>query len=348
MTRSIAELRDAGVVFTAEEAVAITQQLTAMLRDPHAGDLVQPPFGPPSADNVFLGDDGSVVCRGCRATPAVSEIGIFLESLLPAGSMRVPGALRYTIARALLNVDVPPFDSLDDLSRDLARHERGSRVDWICGVLARASGRQPAATTLVLVDRRRARPSESELRRALREADARLFEQLSPVIVQQIDVQPAQPRSMGAVAACLAAGVALMVAGEFMHHGRPPLDATQTMPPVVEPARPLQEPVEPAPRPEPIARVEPSAAADPERGAADPARGIIAVRDVPSPPARVRRTEPRRAPAKRSALRPAAVTTNPQATRRHLSGVEGEPGRGVLDRLRLGWLRGALAVRFEP
>ena len=41
-------------------------------------------------------------------------------------------------------------------------------------------------------------PSESELRRALREADARLFEQLTPVIVQQIDVQPAQPRSMGA------------------------------------------------------------------------------------------------------------------------------------------------------
>lgn len=346
MTRSIAELRDAGVVFTAEEAVAITQQLTAMLRDPHAGDLVQPPFGPPSAENVFLGDDGSVVCRGCRATPAVSEIGIFLESLLPAGSMRVPGALRYTIARALLNVDVPPFDSLDDLSRDLARHERGSRVEWVRGVLARAAG-QPATAPLVLVDRRRARPSESELRRALREADARLFEQLTPVIVQQIDVQPAQPRSMGALAACLAAGVALMVAGEFMHHGRPPLDATQTTPPVVEMARPLQPPVEQAPQPEPIARVEPSAAADPARGGADLARGIIVVRDVPSPPVRARRTEPRRAPAKRPAAPPAAATANPQATRRHVSGVEGEPSRGVLDRLRLGWLRGSLAVRFE-
>src|SRR3954469_18536122 len=229
MTRSIAELRDAGVVFTAEEAVAITQQLTAMLRDPHAGDLVQPPFGPPSAENVFLSDDGSVVCRGCRATPAVSEIGIFLDSLLPDGSMRVPGALRYTIARALLNVDVPPFDSLDDLSRDLARHERGPRAESVRGVLARAAGqRRPAPTTLGLVDRRRARPLETELRRAVRGGDARPFGQRPPahaplceqrprVIGQQTGVQPVPPRSTRAAAACLAAGVALMCTGEFMH-----------------------------------------------------------------------------------------------------------------------------------
>ena len=342
MTRSIAELRAAGVVFTADEAVAITQQLTVMLRDPHEGDLVQPPFGPPSAQNVFLSDDGSVVCRGCRATPAVSEIGIFLESLLPDGSIRVPGALRYTIARALLNVDVPPFDSLDELTRDLARHERGSRAEWVRGVLARAAGQRPAATTLALVDRRRTRPSESELRRALREADARLFEQQPPIIVQQIDVQPSPARSLGAAAAGLAAGVALMCAGEFMHSGRPPIAATQTAPAVVAPARPLQAAVDQAPRREPFPRVDPSAPAAP-----DPMRGIIAVRDVPSTPVRARRPEPRRASAKRIAVRPAAVTTDRATPPRHSSGVEGEPSRGVLDRLRLGWLRGALAVRFE-
>jgi hypothetical protein len=345
MTRSIAELRAAGVVFTASEAVAITQQLIAVLRDPHDGDLVQPPFGPPTPDNVFLGDDGSVVCRGCGATPAVSEVGNFLDSLLADGSIRVPGGLRYTIARALLNVDVPPFDSLDDLSRDLARHERGPRVEWVRGVLARAAGQRPE-TKLALVDRRRARPSESELRRALREADARLFEQRPPVIVQQIDVQPVPPRSLRPAAACLAAGVLLMCAGEFMHSRHAsalnqvegPIAATHTAAPIVEPARPAAAPADEAPRGESIASVQPPA----QRA---PARGIIVVRDVPSPPARALRSDPRRVSARRTAVRPAPATIRRQAPRPHFAATESEPSRGVLDRLRLGWLRGAFAAR---
>jgi hypothetical protein len=114
MSTSIAECRAAGVVFEADEAVAIAQQLITALRDPGNTDEVHTPYGPPSAENVFLEEDGSVACRGCRVTPVVSEIAIFLEDLLPPGSPRVPGGLRYTMARALLNVDVPPFDSLAD------------------------------------------------------------------------------------------------------------------------------------------------------------------------------------------------------------------------------------------
>src|SRR4029077_16747176 len=111
-------------------------------------------YGPPSADNVFLEDDGSVACRGCRMTPVVSEVAIFLEDLLPPGSPRVPGGLRYTMARALLNVDVPPFHSCEDFSRDLARHERGTRASLVRRALARV-GRPLGLAPVPVVDRRR-------------------------------------------------------------------------------------------------------------------------------------------------------------------------------------------------
>jgi len=196
MTRSIAELLASGITVKAEEAVAIAQQLIRSVRDRHDTDEARPPYGPPSAENVLLTDEGAVYCRACQTRPAVSEIGIFLESLLSHGSPRVPGGLRYTIARALLNVDVPPFDSLDDLSRALERHEHGRRADLVRGVLARADGEQPAAT-LALVERRK-RASASELRRALRDADARWFEHQrplprDPVIDLLPPAQPARP-----------------------------------------------------------------------------------------------------------------------------------------------------------
>ena len=44
----------------------------------------RPPFGPPSPDNVFLNGWIGGVPR-LRVTPAVSEVAIFLEKLLPAG-----------------------------------------------------------------------------------------------------------------------------------------------------------------------------------------------------------------------------------------------------------------------
>ena len=163
------------MILEADEAVAIAQQLIAALRDLRETDEVQPPYGPPSTENVFLKEDGTVLCRGCKATAEVSDIGHFLESLLPEGSPRVPGGLRYTIARALLNVDVPPFGSLDDFSRDLARHEFGDRAAAVRRALARY-GAVSAAAAVPRVDRRRQHASVTDLRRALREADARLFE----------------------------------------------------------------------------------------------------------------------------------------------------------------------------
>src|SRR6185295_18262602 len=171
-TASIAELQQAGVTLEAGEAVAIAQQLIQTLRHGDDGGAVEPPYGPPTAKNVFLNADGSVSCAACGTTPAISEIAIFLDALLPAGSPRVPGGLRYIIARGLLEVDVAPFDSIDEFSRALTRQERGPRDDVIRHLLRRAES-ACAAAAVAHADRRRARTTE--LRRALREADARLY-----------------------------------------------------------------------------------------------------------------------------------------------------------------------------
>src|SRR5690349_13818806 len=114
-TASVAEVQRAGIVIESEEAVAIAQQLIASLHHNNWGRSAERPYGPPTSSSVILGDDGSVVCRTCDTTPAVSEIALLLQTMLPLDT-RVAGGLRYTIARAMLDVDVPPFDSLDDLS----------------------------------------------------------------------------------------------------------------------------------------------------------------------------------------------------------------------------------------
>ena len=325
----MAELRARGVTFGAVEAVAVAQQLISSLLNHHADEL-RPPYGPPSVDSVWLNDDGSVVCRGCSATPAVSEVGRFLEELLPAGSPRVPGGLRYTIARALLNVDVPPFDSLADLSRDLARHERGERAEVVRGVLARAGGQQTA--TLSLVDRRRARESASELRRALREADARWYEHqlhVTPAAVIELypSALPPRDRTTTAAVVCLAAGLALICAGEFMHRRQAPALVTR-----------------PAPIVAPTAAGEPRV--EPER--AIPERGIIVVRDVRPGAAYASRPTARRFVVKRAIARPSPPAVRRQAGPRSVDRDRVRPrSRGVLDRLRLGWLRTAFTVHSE-
>src|SRR5437667_4825977 len=88
-TTSIAELQTKGITLHADEAVAIAQQLIDNPgdRDPH----VEPAFGPPSPENVFVDGEGFVVCRACESTPAVSEVAIFLQAVLPVGTPRVPG-----------------------------------------------------------------------------------------------------------------------------------------------------------------------------------------------------------------------------------------------------------------
>jgi len=127
---SVSEFLSRGVVFEAHEAVAVVQQLIA---DAASGnDELTPPFGPPTLDTVEIGKDGAVVCPHCGVTPAVSEIGALLDGMLPRSTfVRVPGGLRYTIARALNEVDAPPFDSVAALSDILVRYERGNARDVV-------------------------------------------------------------------------------------------------------------------------------------------------------------------------------------------------------------------------
>src|SRR5262249_62358412 len=94
-----------GVHLEPFEAVAIAQLLI------ESGAVA------PSPDNVELSSDGAAQCAGCDATPAVSEIAALLETLIPSGTPRVSGPLRYAIAPALLAVDPPPSHPLAHFSR---------------------------------------------------------------------------------------------------------------------------------------------------------------------------------------------------------------------------------------
>src|SRR3954464_15017678 len=166
-SQSLADVISRGVIFTPADAVAVVQQLISSY---HAEVEPSPPFGPPTLDNVHLDADGTVSCGACASTPAVSEVARLIEAMLPAG-VKMPGTLRYTIARAFLDVDAPPFDSLQDFSAALARSEPPNRVEVVRGLYQRA------VQALVQrpndgVDRRRPAVAPAELRRQLRQADA--------------------------------------------------------------------------------------------------------------------------------------------------------------------------------
>jgi Tol biopolymer transport system component len=170
--RTLADVLNTGAVFDHHAAVAIVQELIASIAN---GVDVKPPFGPPSLENVWLASDGSVACRACATSPAVFELAILLDAMLPrGGNVRVPGALRYTIARGLLEVDVSPFDSINDFAAALARHEPADRRAVLRDLYSRAS-RVRAGSDDLRVERRKHGLSRTELRRQLREADERLF-----------------------------------------------------------------------------------------------------------------------------------------------------------------------------
>lgn len=128
-----------GVELRPHESVAIAQQLIHSVADA----ALEPPFGPLRLDSVVIFPDGRVGSRSCAVTPAVSEVGRLLESMLALGRGPLTGGLRYTLARAQLEVDAPPFDSLEALSASLARFENGDRRRVVRSLLARATGDAP-------------------------------------------------------------------------------------------------------------------------------------------------------------------------------------------------------------
>ena len=319
-TESVAEVQRAGIVIESEEAVAIAQQLIgALCRSDRAG-AAEPPYGPPTASTVFLEDDGSVVCRTCEATPAVSEVAFLLQAMLPPQT-RAPGGLRYTIARAVLDVDVPPFDTLEEFSDTLRRYERGPRDVIIARLMQRFAARRALAPRAMV--NRRQHPRTTELRRALREADARLYLQkvAADALAQRAAAGPARrPHSMRAGIACVAAGLVLIAAGEFVDVLRDP-PAVQIAAPIPNAPAPLAVRDVSLPR-EPAATIVDASSRDDDLEARtlNPERRIR-VR-APHRPRQVVRTQPTRSAARK--------------------GRDGAAPRSVLEKLRLKWLRNVL------
>jgi hypothetical protein len=341
---SIAELQQAGVTLEAGEAVAVAQQLIQTLRHRDDAGVVEPPYGPPTAANVILNADGSVSCAACGTTPAIFEIAIFLDALLPAGSAHVPGGLRYTIARGLLEVDVAPFDSLDDFSKALTRHETGPRGEVVRRLLRRAESARAFAPG-GRNDRRRARTTE--LRRALREADAQLYAR-QVAAATPLAAPPIRRRAEAAVAVCLGSGMMLIATGEFMQ-GRPPK---------AEPAPVVRA----AAQPVPAIHVQPVQLTQ-ERGASGQAtaRQVSADQSAPSPrramagPASAIQPASRAADSSRPVPRvwpePREQSDRVLAKRTARSSTTirsaHAPHPGVMDRLRLRWLRNAFSIRAD-
>jgi WD40 repeat protein len=127
----LADLIAEGVRLAPQEAVAIAQLLI------ENGTVTSSP------ENVQLAADGGAWGVGCDVTAAVFEVARLLQTLIPPGTPGVPGALRYAIARGLLEVIAPPFESLAEFSRSLERFERGDRAAVVRVLVGR---RAPAAS----------------------------------------------------------------------------------------------------------------------------------------------------------------------------------------------------------
>ena len=219
---SLAELLRADVALRPEEALAIAQQL--MHRSSESG--VHPnrpnalPPGPPTPANVLLDGDGSASCPACEATLAVAEVAIVLRGVRASMPSHWVGSVRDLVARALLDVDAPPFDSLGDFSRALARHERGDRTEVVRRLLDRARSDILARSgEAALVDRRRTVPGIAELRRELRDRDERVYDQqlaLNALQAMASGTQPATSRGLALIAG-LAIGVTMVGTGEVLY-----------------------------------------------------------------------------------------------------------------------------------
>src|SRR5687767_1900040 len=116
---SLPELKAAGVHLRASEAATIARDV--MLRAMR-GDL----RGIPSPDVIRFGADGDVYVDGAVAAATnVPRAARLLEALLPGfdapKELRVPGALRLVVARALGVLDLPPYASVQEFADALER-----------------------------------------------------------------------------------------------------------------------------------------------------------------------------------------------------------------------------------
>jgi hypothetical protein len=152
---SLAELAAAGIVLHVEEATAIVLEIC------HQYTRGSVP-GIPSAPVIRLTPDGVLLAEGPITTdrPPIAAAAQLLEDLLPPYDApppyRVPGGLRLIVARALGTLDLPPFGSLDDWCRALARFA-SEDLAGTARNLYQAWARAHTPRTLTISDVRRAR-----------------------------------------------------------------------------------------------------------------------------------------------------------------------------------------------
>jgi hypothetical protein len=139
---------------------------------------------------------------------------------------------------------------------------------------------------------------------------------------------PNHGRRLSAAAACVGLGVSLIGAGELMHRPSTPSVASATPTPTPTPTQ--MSPIE-------IRTVSDEPRPAPDRPIISLERGIIAVRAVTPGSVRATRPEPRRVSVKRNVRQTPATVRRPAPRK----------SRGVLDRLRLGWLRRAFTSHSD-
>jgi hypothetical protein len=119
-TVSLADLSAAGVIVRCAEAVTIVRELALRVS---RGELP----GIPSPHVIRLSSSGALSVEGPVAAGhlGVARAAYLLESLLPGfeapRELRVPGALRLVVARALGSLDLPAYDSLESFTEALSR-----------------------------------------------------------------------------------------------------------------------------------------------------------------------------------------------------------------------------------
>ena len=160
---SLADLVAAGVRPRAADAATIARELALRAA---RGELP----GIPSFHVIRLADDGTIHVEGPVASGReIERAARLLETMLPPmdaqTDVRVPGALRLTIARALRVLDLPPFASLEAFAEALDRfvvQDSGTVVMSLVGAWRAAVTDEPSQALaidapLTISDIRRAR-----------------------------------------------------------------------------------------------------------------------------------------------------------------------------------------------
>lgn len=171
----VAELVSQGIRLTPDEALAIGCEICRHLARHRRDDGV---VFLPRFEDIRLDASGSVLpgdSEPLSEDEAVRRVVELLERILPpvGCDVRVPAPVRYALARARADLDVPPYRTVDELARALSRFQVCDSVAAVRTLVARSHGQagnpRPAPVVgdtdpeLTVSDRRRWRRAASRV-----------------------------------------------------------------------------------------------------------------------------------------------------------------------------------------